>query len=205
VKNNLQVVMSLLSLQAAQSKDPTVREALSRAQARINAMALVHRMLNEDEDQTSVDLQRLLNELTRQIVEGMGSDCAGIAVKVDVMALSVAGETAVPLALFVVEALTNVFKHAFPQADARGTVSVILKPSGTGHRLTIKDDGVGFSHDSIKPGIGDRLLKVFARQVHGTASIESRAGGGTVVELEFKEGPASDTSNLSRPTDRIST
>jgi two-component sensor histidine kinase len=112
----------------------------------------------------------------------------------------------VPLALFVVEALTNVFKHAFPQADARGTVSVLLKPSGAGHRLTIEDDGVGFSNDTIKPGIGDRLLKVFARQVHGTASVDSKPGSGTVVELEFAEGPASDTSNLrGPPTDRVPT
>jgi two-component sensor histidine kinase len=186
VKNNLQVVMSLLSLQAAQSANPTVREALSQAQARINALALVHRLLNEVEDQTSVDLQRLLNELTRQVVDGFGPARPEISVTVDAMALSIAGETAVPIALFTVEALANIFKHAFPQSDNGGVVSVTLRwLDGIGYRLAIQDNGVGFATGDTKPGIGDRLLKVFGRQIHGTVAIVSDPGKGTCVELVF--------------------
>ena len=73
VKNNLQIVMSLLSIQANQVKDPAAREALMQAQTRINALALVHRILNELEDQTTIDLKRLLHELSHQIAEGMGA------------------------------------------------------------------------------------------------------------------------------------
>jgi len=184
VKNNLQVVMSLLSLQAAQSTNTTVREALAQAQARINALALVHRLLNEVEDQTSVDLKRLLSELTRQVVDGFGPQRSEVVVNVDAISLSVAGETAVPLALFTVEALTNIFKHAFPQKG--GSVSVTLRRlDGIGYRLAIQDDGVGFAAGETKPGIGDRLLKVFGRQIHGTVSIVSNLGKGTCVELVF--------------------
>jgi two-component sensor histidine kinase len=187
VKNNLQIVMSLLSLQAAQSREPTIREALGQAQARINALALVHRLLNEVEDQTSVDLQRLLSELSRQISEGMGPDRGGVVVDVDAISLSVPGETAVPLALFTVEALTNIFKHAFPQKGGCGRARVVLqKVDANAYRLAIEDDGVGFSAADVGSGIGDRLLKVFGRQVHGTVGVASKVGSGTSIELVFE-------------------
>lgn len=186
VKNNLQVVMSLLSLQAAQSKEPAVRDALAQAQARINALALVHRNLNEVEDQTSVDLQRLLDELVRQVADSMGIDRSRISVTVNVLSINVPGEIAVPLALFTVEALVNIFKHAFPPERPAGAVAVLLEHDAErGLRLAIEDNGIGFSTDDMKPGIGDRLLKVFGRQVHGTVSISSQIGRGTRVELAF--------------------
>lgn len=183
VKNNLQIVMSLLSLQAAQSKDPVVRDALSQAQTRINALALVHRIFNEVEDQTVIDLQRLLTELTQQVVESVRKDQTNISVSTDILKIDVAGETAVPLALFVVEALVNVFKHAFPDRERQGAVTVALRDMGQNYRLTIEDNGVGFSN--TVPGIGDRLLKVFGRQVNGTVCVKSEPGRGTSVELSF--------------------
>jgi two-component sensor histidine kinase len=203
VKNNLQVVMSLLSLQAAQSTNSTVREALGQAQARINALALVHRLLNEVEDQTSVDLQRLLNELTRQVVEGFGPQRPEISIKVDSVSLSVAGEVAVPLALFTVEALANIYKHAFPASKSGGTALVTLRwLEGIGYRLAIQDSGVGYSVADVKSGIGDRLLKVFGRQVHGTVAVQSGPGKGTCIELVFGgpngNQPAADVGEFTR-------
>jgi len=112
VKNNLQIVMSLLSIQAGQVKDPTAREALMQAQTRINALALVHRILNELEDQSTLDIKQLLEELCRQIGEGIGAE--QVRVEVDVPSKVVSGSVAVAVALFTVEALTNIFKHAFP-------------------------------------------------------------------------------------------
>ena len=188
VKNNLQVVMSLLSLQAAQSKDATVRDALAQAQARINALALVHRILNEVEDQTSVDLQRLLSELTRQVVDAAGADRNNVGVETDIDQSVVAGEIAVPLALFTVETIGNIFKHAFPDKNVRGKIAINLHRDSSGdYRFMIRDDGVGFTKDDIKSGIGDRLLKVFARQVNGAVRVDSRPGSGTIVELVFPD------------------
>jgi len=83
VKNNLQIVMSLLSIQANQVKDQVAREALMQAQTRINALALVHRILNELEDQSTLDLKQLLEELSRQIAEGMG-EVDHVKIEVDV-------------------------------------------------------------------------------------------------------------------------
>jgi two-component sensor histidine kinase len=188
VKNNLQIVMSLLSLQANQLHDPSSREVLAQAQARIDALALVHRLLHEVEDQTTVDLQRLLGELTRKISESMTGDEGRIATGVDSVHSQVPGEIAVPIALFTVEALMNIFKYAFPPERASGAVHVTLEHyDGAQLRLAIEDDGVGYIAESTKPGIGNRLLGVFARQVHGETQVRSRPGHGTVVELTFKD------------------
>jgi two-component sensor histidine kinase len=188
VKNNLQIVMSLLSLQANQQTDDAVREALGQAQARIDALALVHRLLHEVEDQTTVDLQRLLGELTRKIAQSMTLEDSKIVTGVDCIPIHVPGEIAVPIALFTVEALMNIFKYAFPPSRAGGTVEVALVRRGDGRLcLTIEDDGVGYVADTMKPGIGSRLLSVFARQVHGAASVISQPERGTTVELVFAE------------------
>ena len=186
VKNNLQIVMSLLSIQANQVKDKVSREALMQAQTRINALALVHRILNELEDQSTLDLQQLLEELSRQIAEGMGA-ADNVRIKVDVPHLVVQSGIAVALALFTVEALTNIFKHAFP-GEARGVIRVMLAPDRPGQlRLAISDDGIGFSMDETGKSVGSRLIRTFAAQLGGVSTIRSEEGKGTVVDLVFPD------------------
>ncbi len=190
VKNNLQIVMSLLSLQSNQLKEPAAREVLSQAQARIDALALVHRLLHEVDDQTTVDLQRLLGELTRKISESTSND-AKISTDVASVHSQVPSEIAVPIALFTVEALINIFKYAFPPERADGAVKVSLeRHDGATLRLAITDDGIGYVAESVKPGIGSRLLGVFARQVRGDAHVASEPGRGTTVALTFADPEA---------------
>jgi len=192
VKNNLQIVMSLLSLQAGQLRDPAARDALMQAQVRINALALVHRILHEIEDQSTVELKRLLEELTQQVVGGLGGESSRLEVETDIAHRDVTGDLAVPLALFTVEALTNIFKHAYPSGAAAGHIKVSLRDIGAGRlRLAVEDNGVGF--DSDQPGgrsIGSRLIHTFGAQIGGTSAIRSSSGSGTVVELVFPDPAA---------------
>ena len=186
VKNNLQIVMSLLSIQANQVKDPGARDALMQAQTRINALALVHRILNELEDQSTLDLKQLLEELSHQIVEGMG-DTGHVRVKVKVPHLVVASGIAVALALFTVEALTNIFKHAFPR-QAEGVITVTLTEDAPGSlRLAIADNGIGFAMDDTGKSVGSRLIRTFGAQLGGVSSVRSVEGQGTVVDLVFPD------------------
>ena len=186
VKNNLQIVMSLLSIQANQVRDPHAREALMQAQTRINALALVHRILNELEDQSTLDLKQLLDELSRQIAEGMG-DTEHVRVEVDVPHMVVNSGIAVALALFTVEALTNIFKHAYP-LQRQGVITVKLAPEGAGKlKLSIADDGIGFTMDETGKSVGSRLIRTFGAQLGGVSSVHSEAGRGTVVELVFPD------------------
>jgi two-component sensor histidine kinase len=185
VKNNLQIVMSLLSIQANQVKDEGAREALLQAQTRINALALVHRILNELEDQSFLDIKQLLEELSHQIAGGMSHE--NVRIEVDVPSRVVAGSVAVALALFTVEALTNIFKHAFP-AEAQGVIRVTLEAAPGGKlRLAIADDGMGFAMDTTGKSVGSRLIKTFGLQLGGVSSVHSEPGRGTVVDLVFPD------------------
>ncbi len=185
VKNNLQIVMSLLSIQANQVKDLGAREALLQAQTRINALALVHRILNELEDQSTLDIRDLLDQLCHQVAGGMGKE--NVRVEVDVPSRVVAGSVAVALALFTVEAITNIFKHAFPD-DREGVIRVTMAPVEDGKlRLSIADNGLGFAMDTTGKSVGSRLIKTFGLQLGGTSTVRSEPGQGTVVELVFPD------------------
>jgi len=185
VKNNLQIVMSLLSIQANQVKDLGAREALLQAQTRINALALVHRILNELEDQSTLDIRQLLDELSHQIAGGMSND--NVRVEVDVASRVVSGSVAVALALFTVEALTNIFKHAFPDEN-QGLIRVRLTPEPGGKlKLSIADDGMGFAADETGRSVGSRLIKTFGLQLGGVSNVHSEPGKGTVVDLVFPD------------------
>ncbi len=198
VKNNLQIVMSLLSIQANQVKDAGAREALMQAQTRINALALVHRILNELEDQSTLDLRQLLSELSRQIAEGMGN-IDDVKIEVEVPSMVVSSGIAVALALFTVEALTNIYKHAYP-LKARGTIRVTLAPDEPGRlRLSIADDGVGFHMDETGRSVGSRLIRTFGAQLGGVATVTSQAGQGTVVALVFPDPAAKEQARAAEP------
>jgi two-component sensor histidine kinase len=189
VKNNLQIVMSLLSIQANQVKEIGARDALLQAQTRINALALVHRILNELEDQSTLDISQLLHELSHQIAGGMSGE--HVRIEVDVESRVVSGNVAVALALFTVEALTNIFKHAFP-GGKQGVIRVSLTSVPGGRlKLAIADDGIGFSLDETDKSVGSRLIKTFGLQLGGISSVRSDPGSGTVVELVFPDPDSS--------------
>ena len=189
VKNNLQIVMSLLSLQAGKLKDPASQSALKQAQARVNALALVHRILHEIEDLDAVDVKALLHDLAHQIQEGFGAERRDLRLELEIASRRLPSDLAVPLTLFTVEALTNAFKHAYPQGTRGGIIRVSLLPVEDGKlRLTVEDDGQGVElQDSGGQGIGSRLIQAFAQQVGGVTNVASREGGGTIVTLTFAD------------------
>jgi two-component sensor histidine kinase len=198
VKNNLQIVMSLLSIQANQVKEMGATEALLQAQTRINALALVHRILNELEDQSTLDISQLLEELSHQIAGGMAGE--NVRIEVDVESRVVSGNVAVALALFTVEALTNIFKHAFP-GEKQGVIRIGLSSLPEGKlKLAIADDGVGFSMDSTGKSVGSRLIKTFGLQLGGISTVRSDPGRGTVVELVFPDPDYKDDSQPAHAT-----
>ena len=187
VKNNLQVVMSLLSLQAKRLRDPGAQEALRDTRTRINALALVHRTLYEIDDENTVDVQKLLEQLAEQTSEGFGGEDRVVRVVTDVVQRSVPSDMAVTLSLFAVEAITNAFKHAFPP-NRDGTIRLVLEPADDHRlRLAVEDDGVGFNEADVPSSVGSRLIKTFGQQIGGVTEIRSVAGKGTAVEIVFPD------------------
>jgi two-component sensor histidine kinase len=93
----------------------------------------------------------------------------------------------VALALFTVEALTNIFKHAFPE-EKQGVIRVSMEPAPGGKlKLVIADDGLGFSAGETNRSVGSRLIKTFGLQLGGVSSVHSEPGQGTVVDLVFPD------------------
>jgi two-component sensor histidine kinase len=165
--------------------DPAAKDALSQARVRINALALVHRILYEIEDQQSVDVKNLLELLAEQTNEGFGGDRRNIRTSVNAISWRVSGDSAVPIALFTVEALTNSYRHAYP-AGRGGTIRVLFTRTGDGRlRLSVEDDGAGFASESEGPSVGVQLIRTFAQQLGGNVSVHSSAEYGTVADLVF--------------------
>jgi len=190
IKNNMQTVISILSLHARSAGSDDVRLAFSDAQARIQAFALVHRHLYESEDLQAVRADLFIANLCRLLQDATGVSPRQIRLIVDVPELRMSGEQAATLASFITEVMTNAFKHAFP--DGRpGTIKVDLAVAADGQAtLTIADDGVGFAFDapgdelgqSMK-GTGLTLIAAFAKQIGGT--LERSGPPGTRIALRF--------------------
>jgi two-component sensor histidine kinase len=190
VKNSLQIVMSLLSLQASRLSDPAAREAIEQTRTRVNALALVHRMIYELDLDGTVDLKALLDDVVAQLQQGFGGDRRGITVHVEAQPYRTKADIAIPLTLFAVEAMTNAYKHGFDKSRRGGNIFVTLTPSGGQMKLTIRDDGQGVSldNDTNELGTGARLMAAFANQIGGQVSMRRSEQGGTIVELDFPDG-----------------
>jgi two-component sensor histidine kinase len=151
VKNNLQIVTSLLNLQAKSVQGEDARRAFDDIQTRVRALALVHRYLYESDDVQSVNLGAFLKELAASLQLAYGAANDQVSIEIDAETVWDIVDRAVPLALFITEAMTNALKHAFPQGR-RGIIRVVLKalPDSV-IRFSVEDNGIGFSEPQTAP------------------------------------------------------
>ena len=194
VKNNLQIVTSLLNMQASRIENPAAREALGQTRARIGALALIHRIIYEQNDNSStatVDVARLIPELCAQF-RIANRNRTEIEFYSETSSFAVPLDGAVPLVLFAVEAVTNAYAYAFP--DGRpGTVGVLFTVSEEGNAvLSVTDNGIGFDRAGNENSMGRQLMSGFARQLGGSITITSSAETGTEVRLEYPIAKAPD-------------
>lgn len=198
VKNNLQLVMSLLNLHARRIRDPRAEVAFAEARSRINALATLHRRLYESESLQEIDLKWFLDDLCSELRRGGLSRGRNVELVVDSPSEVIGPDVAVPLGLLVTEAITNAYKHAFNEREG-GHISVhVTRESPTTLALVIRDDGTGFdtaAHAPDHSGLGRSLIEAFVRQLRG--ELEVRSDGGTIVQVRFpaplKEGDPKHT------------
>lgn len=186
VKNNLQIVTSLLTLQSARLKDSGAREALTQTRARISALGLIYRLLYEqgpDVERGVVPLDTLIAELCAQLRSG-NQQRADVQLDCDASHGQISIDDALPLALFVVEAVTNAYRHAFPDGRA-GKIMMRLQREEGMSRMTVEDDGVGYNREATKGQMGSDLMLAFASQLNGEFEASAGEGGGTRVALSF--------------------
>ena len=186
VKNNLQLVMSLLNLHARRIRDPRAEVAFAEARSRINALATLHRRLYESENLQEIDLRWFLEDLCAELRRGGLSRGRIVELVVDAPSEVIGPDVAVPLGLLVTEAITNAYKHAFNERDGGHIKVEVVRESPTSLLLTIRDDGIGFDASAStpdQPGLGRSLIEAFVRQLRG--ELEMRSEDGTVVQLRF--------------------
>ncbi len=183
VKNNLQVVASLLNLQASRIRLPEARAEFQSARDRVRTLATLHRHLYAHGELHTINMREFLIELCSQLFQAMGEK-AGERLRLEIEApeLKMSSDQAVPLALIVTEAVSNAVKYAFP-GGRRGSISVNLTADLDHAELEIVDDGVGIPAGRVeteagtRDGIGIQLIRGFARQLGATLQIEE--GNGT--------------------------
>ena len=187
VKNNLQVVSSLLNMQARGARNRDTIEILTESQNRINAMALIHAQLYESRDLSEINMKGFIDKLLIQLFQSHPVQGTRITKMVSVADYPVPLSIAVPIGLIVNELLSNILKHAFV-GRAEGTIEVSLTASEEGKiNLSVSDDGVGlpagFDIDKTRT-LGLRLIKILAEdQLQGTLGAISEEG--TTFNIEF--------------------
>jgi len=180
VKNNLQVISSLMLLKARRTPAGEAHDALQAMAERIGALSTAHRMLYSEGDAAQFDLREFAHEFLGDLKAGL--DAGRTAVEAEIEAVALSAAMAAPLALMLHELATNAVRHAFP-GEREGRVSITARRSGSGMRLVIEDNGIGIQAGTPNPaGFGRNLVEMVVRQLRGRIDW-SDAGPGTRVEI----------------------
>ena len=183
VKNNLQVISSLLNIQASHVQDENAKEALRASMARVRTMSMIHTQLHQSADLTLIDFDRFIRELVRNISQTYARAESHVAINVDADETRIDIETSIPCGLILNELVSNALKHAFPEGS---TGHVRELPAKQKQVLTVQDDGVGFL-DSIPAQtantMGLELVAILSRQLN--ADVNRKEDGGTTWTISF--------------------
>lgn len=188
VKNNMQIISSILSLQESAVRDPSDLMLFRESQGRIRAMALVHEHLYHAKDFAAVDFGAYVRELAPSLKNAYGPDADRYTLQIEADEVTLDINSAIPAGLMLHEALSNAFRHAFPP-DRSGTVRVGFSTRSDGtRRLSVADDGIGLPAglDVVTTDtLGFRLMHMLADQIDGTLEVVS--ADGLSVTLSFEE------------------
>ncbi|WP_461100311.1 tetratricopeptide repeat-containing sensor histidine kinase [Spirosoma koreense] len=178
VKNNLQIISSLLHSQSVFLTDPMAQSAIRESQNRVHAMALIHQKMYQSDKLANVDLSEYIEEIVDYLITSFDrQDTVGRQISVAPVGLDIT--LAVPLGLLINEAVTNSLKHAFPSEQTGCIVIELIKPDRKTYRLTIRDNGIGLPAD-VNPNqsqtLGLSLIRGLSKQLQGTLQVDQNDG-----------------------------
>ena len=183
VKNNLEVVSSLLALQSNQIDDENTKEAMLEGQNRVQSIGIVHQKLYQGKNLGAIEMKDYFINLSDSILDSFGAN-KRVQVECAMNALNVDIDTAVPLGLIVNELLTNTIKYAFPDGRS-GKVQIKLEQKSNGVlQMQISDNGIGKGGAINGTGFGGQLISLLTQQLGGTMKEENN--NGTHIFFEFK-------------------
>ena len=186
VKNNLQVISSLLSLQQRQLNDSSASEAIQIGRDRVKAMSLIHQNLYQDGDLVGVSIKEYIEKLTQNLVRNYQIEDKPIDLQLDIASSNLDVDTIIPLGLIINELISNALKYAFTKKDS-GRLTVKLMQQEKTLQLSVADNGIGLPN-SFKPkesnSLGYRLIHAFSDKLKAVLNISSSSEG-TVVTLQI--------------------
>jgi len=190
VKNNLQIVSSMLNLQMAQIDDSEARGLFQESQSRVRSIALFHEKLYQSKDLARVDIAGYLRGLSTGLFATYGVNPEQVILSARVQDIPLGVDAAIACGLIVNELLSNSLKHAFPDGK-KGEIRIVLHGEGDRVTLEVADDGIGFpanldfqSHSTL----GLRLVCILTEQIQGTIELDRREGTRFVVRFDRTEG-----------------
>ena len=188
VKNNMQVIYSLLNLQSEQIEDPQALRMFKDSQNRVKSMAMVHEKLYRSEDLARINFAEYLRSLTIDLLRSYRAGSDRIQLKIDVQDVFLGIDTAIPCGLITNELVSNSLKHAFP-ADTKGEIHIELFKGDNGElTLTISDNGIGFPEGvdfRNTESLGLQLVNTLTEQLGGTIELDRSCG--TAFKIIFSE------------------
>lgn len=180
VKNNMQVITSLISLQASRQTDENIRSVLNDCQNRVRAMALVQERLYNSNNFSSINFQNYIETLVPMLMNSYRVDRQRIKIGLDVSDISIGISTAIPLAQLINELLSNSLKHAFKDGGSGNiALSLVRSDSDRSYTLTVSDDGFGFPPDIAFPqngNLGFQLIDALIKQLRGKYTLSCKNG-----------------------------
>ncbi|HKB87339.1 MAG TPA: histidine kinase dimerization/phosphoacceptor domain -containing protein [Ignavibacteriaceae bacterium] len=187
VKNNLQIISSLLNLQANNLDNPEIRETFKSSQLRIRSIALIHEKLYKSKSLASINLKEYINELVVYLLNLYNTNSARIGTRLELDDVSAEIGTTITLGLIVSELVTNAIKYAFPDTESGNILISLKKDHDACYTLMIKDNGKGlpenFNVENAQT-LGLSIVKTLLTQIDG--EVEYRRTGGTEVRIYFK-------------------
>lgn len=187
VKNNLQIISSLLYFETKKTHDPDVREAFQAIRDRLRAMTLVHEKLYGT-NLAAIDIQEYVQTLVRDLIGSWWAEGSGrIAIESNAPPLKLPLDTMLPLGLILVEALTNARKYAFP-GERSGKIDISIEEHDQSLVLSVRDDGIGFESgfDPLADGsFGWQLIASLTRQLDGSVEVQGQGGVHMTVRFPY--------------------
>jgi PAS domain S-box-containing protein len=188
VKNNLQVITSILSLQSTTIKDKKILDFLSESQNRIKSMAYIHESLYQTKDFTRINFSEYIQSLSKNLLHSYNINNKSIGLRLDIEDVYLNLDLAIPCGLIINELVSNALKYAFPRG-AKGNVGIKLQKKGKTLALSVRDSGIGFPQNldfRNTESLGLQLVTTLTEQISGEISMKSTASKGTEFLIKFK-------------------
>jgi two-component sensor histidine kinase len=193
VKNNLQIVSSLLDLQADSleiPQDSKILQVFEESKNRIRSMTLIHENLYQTRDLVRIDVPEYIRELVAHFINSYGNLMERITPRIQVDNISLNMDTAIPIGLILSELISNALKHAFPPGE-KGEIHIILRSESGGTAvLRVSDNGVGLPQDldvHQTQSLGLQLVNLLTQQVKGTIDIKRNKGTTVTITFPYKD------------------